>query len=49
MGKFNWRNAKIWATANSVEEITDIKESSKYLFACFDSGEMRVYDNPAAL
>lgn len=47
MGKFNWRNAKIWATANSVEEITEIEESSKYLFAYFDNGDMRVYNNPA--
>jgi hypothetical protein len=34
MGKFNWRNAKIWATASFIEEIVQISETRKYLFTC---------------
>jgi hypothetical protein len=47
MGKYNWRTAKLWARANSIEQYAEIKETSQYLFCCKEDGWMEVCHNPA--
>jgi hypothetical protein len=47
MGRFNWRTAKVWSRASSVDQYVDIVETGSYLFASLDSGDMEVFTNPA--